>query len=80
MIRRNQKTINRINILTDALLVFLSYMFASWLWLSVIKKEANMAALANWNSGVALAAVLYAGAGASTGCWTTRCTRMRRTA
>lgn len=60
MIRRNQKTINRINILTDALLVFLSYMFASWLWLSVIKKEANMAALTNWNSGVGLAAVLYA--------------------
>lgn len=60
MIRRNQKQINRLNILTDALLVFLSYMFASWLWLSVIRKEANMAALANWNSGVGLAGALYA--------------------
>ncbi len=60
MIRRNQKQLNRLNILTDALLVFLSYMFASWLWLSVIKKEANMAALANWDSGVGLAAALYA--------------------
>ena len=60
MIRRNQKQLNRINILTDALLVFLSYMFASWLWLSVIKKEANMASLANWDSGVGLAAALYA--------------------
>ena len=60
MIRRNQKQINRLNILTDALLVFLSYVFASWLWLSVIKKQANMAALANWNSGVGLAAALYA--------------------
>ena len=60
MIRRNQKQLNRLNILTDALLVFLSYMFASWLWLSVIKKEANMASLANWDSGVGLAAALYA--------------------
>ena len=60
MIRRNQKILNRINIVTDALLVFLSYMFASWLWLSVIKKEANMAALANWDSGVGLAATAYA--------------------
>ena len=60
MIRRNQKQLNRINILTDALLVFLSYMFASWLWLSVIRKDANIAALANWNSGVGLAAALYA--------------------
>ena len=60
MIRRNQQQINRLNILTDALLVFLSYMFASWLWLSVIRKEANMAALANWDSGVGLAATLYA--------------------
>ena len=60
MIRRNQKILNRINIVTDALLVFLSYMFASWLWLSVIKKEVNMAALANWDSGVGLAAMAYA--------------------
>ena len=60
MIRRNQQQLNRINVLTDAILVFLSYMFASWLWLSVIRKDTNMAALANWNSGVGLAAALYA--------------------
>ena len=60
MIRRNQAQLNRINILTDAILVFLSYLFASWLWLSVIKKDVNMASLANLGRGAGLAGVLYA--------------------
>ena len=60
MIRRNQKQLNRINIFTDALLVFLSYMFASWLWLGVVTKNPNMASLSNLRNGTALAAALYA--------------------
>ena len=60
MIRRNQRQLNRINIVTDGLLVFLSYMFASWLWLGVIKRDRNMAALTSLTSGPALAAALYA--------------------
>ena len=60
MIRRNQKLLNRINVLTDALLVFLSYIFASWLWLEVMKEDANMASLANLRNGAGLAATLYA--------------------
>ena len=60
MIRRNQKQLNRINVFTDALLVFLSYMFASWLWLGVVTKNPNMASLSNLRNGTALAAVLYA--------------------
>ena len=60
MIRRNQKQLNRLNILTDALLVFLSYVFASWLWLGVVTKNPNMASLANLRSGTAMVAVLYA--------------------
>ena len=62
MIRRNQKQLNRLNIFTDAVLVFLSYMFASWLWLDVIKQDQNMnmAALTSLRSGTGLAALLYA--------------------
>ena len=60
MIRHNQRQLNQLNILTDAMLVFASYVFASWLWLGVIKKETNMAALANWDNGVGVAAALYA--------------------
>ena len=60
MIRRNQQQINRLNIITDALLVFVSYMFASWLWLGVVTKNPNMASLANLRNGAGLAALLYA--------------------
>ncbi len=60
MIRRNQRQLNRINIVTDALLVFLSYLFASWLWLGVIKHDENMASLSNLRNGPAMAAALYA--------------------
>ena len=60
MIRRYQKLINRINIFTDALLVFLSYVFASWLWLEVIKQDTNMAALTRLREGTGLAAAVYA--------------------
>ncbi len=60
MIRRNQKQLNRLNVFTDALLVFLSYLFASWLWLGVVTKNPNMASLANLGNGVGLAGALYA--------------------
>lgn len=45
---------------TDALLVFLSYLFASWLWLGVVTKNPNMASLANLGNGAGLAGALYA--------------------
>ena len=60
MIRRSQRQLNLLNILTDALLVFLSYVFASWLWLGVVTKNPNMASLANLGNGSAMAAVIYA--------------------
>ncbi len=60
MIRRNQKQLNRINIITDGLLVFVAYVFASWLWLGVVTKNPNMASLANLGNGAGPAAVLYA--------------------
>ncbi len=51
MIQRNQKQLNRLNIITDALLVFLSCVFASWLWLGVVTKNPNMASMANLGNG-----------------------------
>ncbi len=46
MIKKNQRQINRIHVWTDALLVWLSYLFAAWLWLDVVKGDPrNMAAL-----------------------------------
>ena len=60
MIRRNQRQLNLLNIFTDALLVFLSYVFASWLWLGMVTKNPNMASLANLGNGSAMAAVVYA--------------------
>jgi len=60
MIRRNQKQLNRINVLSDALLVFLSYIFASWLWLGMVTKNPNMASLSNLRSGTGILASLYA--------------------
>lgn len=60
MIRRNQRQLNRLNVISDALLVFISYMFASWLWLGVVTKNPNMASLENLRNGAGVAALLYA--------------------
>lgn len=57
MIRRNQKQLNRLNALTDGILVLLSYLFASWLWLEVVTGITNMAA---FSSGMVLTAIAYA--------------------
>lgn len=61
MIQRNQKKLNRLNVLSDGVLIVLCYLFASWLWLDVIKNKAgNMAALSSLNARGMLAAVIYA--------------------
>ena len=61
MIQRNQKKLNRLNVLSDGVLIVLCYLFASWLWLDVIKNKAgNMAALSSLNARGVLAAVIYA--------------------
>lgn len=61
MIQKNQKKLNRLNVLSDAVLIVLCYLFASWLWLDVIKNKAgNMAALSSLNARGILAAVIYA--------------------
>lgn len=58
MIRKNQKQLNQLNALSDGILVLLSYLFASWLWLDVIKGDPNIAAVTGVHS--ALTAVIYA--------------------
>lgn len=61
MIHRNQKTLNRLNVLSDGVLIVLCYLFASWLWLDVIKNKAgNMAALSSLNAKGMLVAMIYA--------------------
>ena len=57
MIRKNQKQFNRLNALTDGILVLLSYLFASWLWLEVVTGISNMA---SFSSGMVLTAIVYA--------------------
>ena len=58
MIRKNQKQLNRLNAFTDGVLVLLSYLFASWLWLDVVKGDPNIAAVNGLQS--AMTAVIYA--------------------
>ena len=61
MIHRNQKTLNRLNVLSDGVLIVLCYLFASWLWLDAIKNKAgNMAALSSLNAKGMLVAMIYA--------------------
>ena len=61
MIHRNQKQLNRLNVVSDGVLILLCYLFSSWLWLDVIKNKAgNMAALASLSGKGVLAAVIYA--------------------
>lgn len=61
MIRKNQKILNRLNILSDGILILGSYLFAAWMWLDVIKDtEGNMAAVSNLNGRSLLVAIIYA--------------------
>lgn len=59
MIKKNQRQINRLHILSDGVLIWLSYLFAAWLWLDVVKGDsANMAAISGLHDY--LVAALYA--------------------
>lgn len=39
MIQKNQRLLNRLNALSDAGLVLLSYLLATWLWLDVVNRD-----------------------------------------
>ena len=60
MIRKNQKGLNRLNALSDGVLVFLCYFLAAWLWLDVVKGDENIASIENLSGGLGIAAVSYA--------------------
>ena len=61
MIKRNQRLLNRLNALSDAGIVLLSYLLASWLWLDIISKDGhNVAHVAGIRSHVLIAALIYA--------------------
>lgn len=61
MIQKNQRLLNRLNALSDAGLVLLSYLLATWLWLDVVNRDqVNLAHIRGLRSGALLAAVIYA--------------------
>lgn len=61
MIRKNQKLFNRLNGLTDGVVVLLSYMFSSWFWLDVVRDtSANMASLDNLQGSALVIGAVYA--------------------
>ncbi len=63
MIKRNQIRLNRLNALSDGVLLIMSYIFSSWLWLDVVKENGtNMADVENLR-GVPLAIVLMCAGG-----------------
>lgn len=61
MIQKYQKQLNRLNMLSDGILILLSYLFSSWLWLDAIKQtDGNIAALDRLTGRGLLVAVTYA--------------------
>ncbi len=61
MIQKNQRILNAVNILTDAVIILAAYVFSSWLWLDVFQANSpNMAGIDSFRRGVGPAAFLYA--------------------
>lgn len=60
MIKSNQRFLNAINALSDAVLVLCSYLFSAWFWLDVLKGNQNMASISSLSQGTGLAACIYA--------------------
>lgn len=61
MIRKNQRFLNIINVLSDGFIVLVSYLLATWLWLGVYKRNPNnLAIISSFYQGVGLAACAYA--------------------
>lgn len=63
MIKRNQRILNGINVISDGLIVFVSYLFASWFWLELLFGDpSNMANVISLRQGSGIAAFAYAAA------------------
>lgn len=61
MIQKYQKTLNRLNVLSDGVLILLCYLLSSWLWLDVIRQtDGNMAGLDRITGKGLLIAIIYA--------------------
>jgi len=60
MIRKNQRFLSLINAITDSILILLSYLFATWFWLDVLKNtENNIALIQSWRQDIGIAALIY---------------------
>lgn len=61
MIKQNQRLLNAVNILSDGVIVLLSYLFSSWLWLLMLRGDANnIAGFHSIRLGTGIVVVLYA--------------------
>ncbi len=60
MIKRNQRFLNIINAVSDGVIVLGTYLLSAWIWLDLVKKDANMASLSNFRHSLAPAACIYA--------------------
>lgn len=63
MIKKNQRILNTINVITDGVIVLLCYLFASWFWLDLLRGDPlNIANVISLRQGVVFAAFSYAAA------------------
>jgi Undecaprenyl-phosphate glucose phosphotransferase len=61
MIKSRQRFFNGLNILTDGILIMLSYFFSAWLWLTVLQNQSpNLAAAGGGQIRIELVALVYA--------------------
>lgn len=60
MIKKNQRILNSINVVSDGVIILFSYLFSSWLWLQVLQNDIrNVAMIVSMRQGIGLASILY---------------------
>lgn len=63
MIKSNQRILNGINVVSDGLIVLITYLFSSWFWLELLSGDPrNMANVLSLRQGAGAAAFIYAAA------------------
>ena len=60
MIKKNQRMLNIINIVSDGVIILLAYLLSSWLWLQVFQSDfSNVANIISMPQGIGWIAILY---------------------
>ena len=60
MIRKNQRFLNMMNVISDGMIVLCAYLFSSWFWLDTLQGSENMAEVRSLREGAGSIAGLYA--------------------